>query len=471
MVGATSAPMTANERMQISQRFRVARAKSALFSFLVAFGLSSFASLAQQGGSPARTHSNSIPSQASHRWFGHAIAILGDLDKDGCSEIAVGSPISDGSGLGSVMLYSGRTFERLGQIDGDSFNDEFGSTVEEVPDQDGDGLADILVGSPWPSLEGRGCICVFSSKTHELLKRAVATKDETSLGAGACVLRGADGHAEGVIATAITTRRVGTKNESFLRYDLLSLPDLDRRWTVESHREEFVEAGVTACSIPDMNDDGLCDVAIRMKGCAAILSGKTGDVLMRIVPRIASPRFGWSICSIADLDGDGVADIAVGDPGDLYSNDSEGLVEGYSTKTSARLWSSLAGKASDMGFAMDVTVDLNHDGVRDLAVSKFVPFADGVSFLSGRDGSLIRDVSRVRLKEDNFLPSLGYRLSASGTFGADRKQGLVVSRYSPKCAGSNGQSVWVIDVEGHLLAEILPPANTDAPKRPPSPTK
>lgn len=92
-------------------------------------------------------------SRTIHRWtgsqyharFGLGVAMLGDIDGDQVSEIAVGE-LKDASETGRVSVFSGRGGKLLRQIDG-SGSDSVDHTVERVGDVSNprDGVADLLI--------------------------------------------------------------------------------------------------------------------------------------------------------------------------------------------------------------------------------------------------------------------------------------------------------------------------------------
>jgi len=90
--------------------------------------------------------------------FGAAVAGIGDLDKDGIPDLAVGAPgTSAGKGVIWVLFLDagGKVREKQKIADGTGGfngslvdNDRFGSAIAAVGDQDGDGIADLAVGAP-----------------------------------------------------------------------------------------------------------------------------------------------------------------------------------------------------------------------------------------------------------------------------------------------------------------------------------
>jgi hypothetical protein len=106
--------------------------------------------------------------------FGRAVCALADLDGDGWAEIAVGAPgrsAPSGARTGAVAIADGRSGRIARRIEGDAAWDLFGAAVSPCPDLDGDGLDDLLVGAPGVGLPTpfAGAAFVHSSATGERL--------------------------------------------------------------------------------------------------------------------------------------------------------------------------------------------------------------------------------------------------------------------------------------------------------------
>ncbi|MEZ5987614.1 MAG: hypothetical protein R3F30_00510 [Planctomycetota bacterium] len=107
-----------------------------------------------------------------------ALRVLPDLDADGKADLAFGIPDAGGSYsalIGEVRVYSTGTAKQLFrfQTPNPSFaNSDFGAAIEWLPDQDGDGKPDIIVGDPLANASGAlsGAVHVFSTKDGSLLK-------------------------------------------------------------------------------------------------------------------------------------------------------------------------------------------------------------------------------------------------------------------------------------------------------------
>jgi hypothetical protein len=111
-------------------------------------------------------------NDADHRFFGSfqerlgdgQLKVIGDVNGDGSTELAIGSPSSDGEagGAGVVFLLSDATAQpdanladvATASLLGRSYEDGFGHGISAVSDLDGDGNADFVVGA----LKGDGAV-------------------------------------------------------------------------------------------------------------------------------------------------------------------------------------------------------------------------------------------------------------------------------------------------------------------------
>ena len=92
--------------------------------------------------------------------FGYAVADAGDVDGDRVADVVVGAPgvavlsCVDVPRSGGIEVFSGRTGERILDVDGPVPGSQFGAAVASAGDVDRDGRGDLVVGAP--CLDGPG---------------------------------------------------------------------------------------------------------------------------------------------------------------------------------------------------------------------------------------------------------------------------------------------------------------------------
>lgn len=139
--------------------------------------------------------------------FGRSVAGAGDVDADGFADVIVGAYRTDTNGMdaGTATVFSGRTGAALWTIQGDSAGDRFGASVAGVGDIDRDGHADIAVGAVLDddgANEG-GSVRVYSGQTGAVLWSWFGQGASDWFGnaiAGAGDVNG-DGHADVIVAS------------------------------------------------------------------------------------------------------------------------------------------------------------------------------------------------------------------------------------------------------------------------------
>ena len=148
--------------------------------------------------------------------FGHALAGLGDLDGDGCPDLAVGAPGDHEAGpeRGAVWILflaadgSVQRQQKLSDIQGQlnvglDDADGFGWALGTGRDLTGDGRAELLVGAPGDDdvVAGSGAVYVLVLQTDGKVQfRRKLTVEGAQIGRAACGLGDLDGDGQGDLA-------------------------------------------------------------------------------------------------------------------------------------------------------------------------------------------------------------------------------------------------------------------------------
>jgi hypothetical protein len=399
--------------------------------------------------------------------------------------------------------------ESRGQFSGNlDEGDQFGATLANIGDLEGDGVIDLAVGAPYDDDEGedRGAVWVlFMDEDGQVDTQQKISGSEGSFDGdlddgdlfGSAIAELDDLNGDGfrdIVVSAPMDDDGGTNHGAlwilFLRDD----------GTVESYQKISEESGDfnvnlnaddqfghAVANIGDLNSDGIDDLAVGMpndddggtdRGAVWILfmnsdgtvsdsqkiSSESGDL-----ERDPSDgdRFGSSVAAVGDLDDDGVTDLAVGTSGDddggtdrgavwiLFMN-SDGTVDGL--KRIAHNRGGLEDQLSDndqFGSALVSLGDLNDDGNEDLIVG--APGSDDgggnrgavwVLFMQS-DGEVI-SASKISDSKGEFDGSLndndqfGSALASIGDLNDDDHQDLAVGVPFDDDNGSDKGAVWIL---------------------------
>jgi hypothetical protein len=282
--------------------------------------------------------------------FGLTICSLGDVDGDGRDDVAVGASAMTESGsplgAGRVYVYSGATGDLLYTLrsEHESVALNFGLALARVPDADGDGADDLVVGSPHEA--GGGAVYMFSGATGQVLRVLPSPP-------GCC------------------------------------------------------QFGEVIAGVPDLDGDGRGDIAATTRepiepgsdvhGVTYIFSGASGEVLHRI------PRYGTALSGIGDLNSDGFGDILIAwSAGNVNGViDHSGFVRVVSGASGGEIRVVLSPRpepSGEFGFSLAGMDDRNGDGAAEMVVGALwerpdgQPLGSGSAYLlSGATGSMLQE--------------------------------------------------------------------------------
>jgi len=219
------------------------------------------------------TDADTLSCTQSGAQFGWSIANVGDIDGDGFGDLAVGAHyfiVGTDTGAGAVFLYAGGFppgSPPFARLDGLSKNEHFGESIAGGRDIDGDGIPDLAVGAPLRN------VGAFSA------------------------------------AGAVDVFRGG--------------PGVPARWTTvegEAANDWFGQSVAMA----DLDGDGRAELIVgapyndRHGSAAGAVfiyhgSGQAPLTLWKVlVGEAPNDQFGWSVTCPGDVDGDGYGDVVVG---------------------------------------------------------------------------------------------------------------------------------------------------------------
>jgi len=269
-------------------------------------------------------------SGSYYEYFGRAVDIVGDMNKDGYDEILIGAFTAydtnfNYSYCGQAYVYSGKDGSKMYTWDGYYSSSYFGYSVHDAGDVNRDGYPDVVVGGYYYSDSStyNGHVSVFSGYNGKQLYKWA-----------------------------------GYYSGGYLGYDVAG-------------------AG-------DVNADGYDDIVAGepyyyyssvgyTTGAARVFSGRTGSLMATVYGPSQSntPYFGYSVDGSGDLNGDGYADIIVGA---TYALNGSGYYSGnvyaVSPMTSTTIYTVYGPNYSSAYFGFQITElgDLNGDGMSDLGV-------------------------------------------------------------------------------------------------------
>jgi hypothetical protein len=268
-------------------------------------------------GSSAGTNTaarSAIEGAAAGDLFGSAIA-SGDINGDGFADIAIGA-VGSASERGHVSVLFGSALGvssmRATMVVGAVARDLFGAVVAGCGDMNGDGYSDLAVGSPGAQM-GAGMLTLFAGGAGAAAPALLRQIEGSAVGdgfGGALSMQGdvdSDGLDDVVVGApgATVSGRMSVGRASILTGSTTSIAYTPQHSFVGS--SAGAQLGSSASIVGDVNHDGVADLAIAAQSASPTSRERAGSVLVLLGVRSAAPMLHRTLEGAASFDSFGSA--------------------------------------------------------------------------------------------------------------------------------------------------------------------
>ena len=378
--------------------------------------------------------------------FGYSVSTAGDVNGDGYDDVLVGAPDYelDDQENGCAFLYlgsaSGLDTSADWCEDGSDTYVSFGASVSTAGDVNGDGYDDILIGDPLFGTTGRATIYLggASGPDHTLDWFVNQTGRTGHCVAGAGDVNG-DGYADVIVGSPWYTNTLGSEGAFFVYHGGASGPDnVADRTVIGDEVAQYL--GYAVARAGDVNGDGYGDVlvgGVAMDGYYATTSkvqlytgGASGvgatPAWEKEQADDAQP-LGYDIATAGDVNGDGLADVLVGcrqsDLGGANAGTAWlylGSLQGLATTAA---WTVDGEAAGDLLGPVATAGDVDGDGFSDILLgatgSDVGHTSAGALYCFCGAGDVPKTTSGWYAQGDQTSGSFGYRLACAGDVNGD----------------------------------------------------
>ena len=418
----------------------------------------------------------------------------GDLNSDGYDDIVIGAKHESTSATqagAAYIVYGGADLPEEMTLDaadvfltGENSADKAGRTVQIVPDVNGDGAADLLIGAPsWDTATkaevGRMYIHFGGGSSGSLSDADVLVKGQNGANYLSLGMTGGDlnGDGEGDVLVGAPGNDIGGSNRGtiYVMYGPVSAGevnagDMSDYITGESNADEVG----SVLDMFDHNGDGIDDLIVGAPksdeggtgaGSVYIVNGPVTGALslesadLQYTGESAADKFGTSVSSVGDLNDDGLDDLIAGAPGD----DAEGPEAGaaYVIYGGAEAGGAMddddiyavkvTGEDSDDQFGGNVVGDgdIDDDGNGDIMVS--ATFSGGEAKLGSVyimygpfEGSLSAADADVRFEGSTDDDKLGNSLSFAGDVDGDGNTAVLIGAAQKDTTGVDAGGAYLM---------------------------
>ena len=373
-------------------------------------------------------------------FFGGYVAGAGDVNGDGYKDVIVGARQNDAGGSNSgcaYLFWGGATVNNVPDavFSGNIANDQFGFSVASAGDVNRDGYSDLIIGTPYNDEAGSdaGKAWLYTN-TRNYIATPIASFSGPGQFSGISKSAG-DVNGDGfddVIVNSLNTQQV----HLFFGGRLID-NTVDIVFNAQNGSESF---GVSVSTAGDVNGDGYSDIIIGAETSSSTIGRAYiffGGISMDNIPDLIlygqalNEYFGSSVSLAGDVNNDNYDDVIVGtkSAGKAYL-----FFGGNSMNNIADVVFTGPG---GIEFAVTDAGDINGDTYDDVAVGAYQDAGGLGRVFVYHGGASMNNVADVTITGTGTNNYLGSKLSNAGDVNADGYPDLIVVGNVPTLIGND----------------------------------
>jgi hypothetical protein len=341
--------------------------------------------------------------------LGFSVATAGDVNGDGYADVLIAAPLYDNgqNDEGRAYVYLGSTSGLVTtspwMVESDQPGAQLGRSAATAGDVNGDGYADVVLGSPYnyngQTDEGRAFLYLGSPSGVALSTGWSVPGDQGEANLGQSVATAGDingdGYADVLVGAPGYDNGQADEGKAFLYLGSASGLATVSAWSAEGNLDNAA-FGISVASAGDVNRDGYSDVIVGAMGAgpgrAYVYLGSAPGLATSPAWTMTGDQdgagFGVSVAMAGDVNGDGYFDVLVG--AWKYSNDQTAEGRAYLFLGSplgpaaSPAWISEGDLANAFfGTSVASAGDVNRDGYSDVIVGAY-GYNDTTTIKGGR---------------------------------------------------------------------------------------
>lgn len=399
-------------------------------------------------------------SNQPHAEMGYSVSGAGDINADGFSDIALAAPFYDkgetDEGVVFVHLGSAKGVKPVPAVilERDQFEAQFGISVALAGDVNADGFSDLLVGAnaydQGEINEGAAFVFYGSKIGISPLKQTALESNQANAMMGSSVAGAGDVNADGYgdVVIGATFYDQGQAGEGAAFVYLGSAQGVVDNPVVIQGNQAHAHMGSSVTSAGDVNGDSYADIIVGAphydklyanQGLANVYFGSATGINVNTPIGLAGKQmneeFGRSVACAGDVNGDSFADIIIAGRTQgkgLADEGAASLFNGFPAGVNKQPASTFRSNQANALFGQSIASagDVNGDGFSDLVIGAYLYDAgqsnEGIAMIWHGGASGINAANAAALHANQPESAFGYSVSGAGDVDGDGYDDVIV---------------------------------------------